>query len=151
VLLFLSARAADYITALLLYRYSEVFFVKHELNRSLVLALRTGYFVEFAVREILWFLMVLGGLRTSLLLSKRMRGLIWQVLVEVFSYAFLMSLGVSLCGVTANMMCMIYVFFGMRHPLEFGFRGWPPRLGEIVFPFLSGQMPYELRRLILGR
>ncbi len=138
VLLFLGVRAADYTTALLLYRCSEVFFLRHELNRTLVAALQTGSFLDIAVREALWFSVVVGGWRVSPVLSGWLGERVSRVLVEVFSHAFLLSLGASLCGVTGNVLCVTYVLLGMRHPLEYGFKPDPPRLGEtILAPFLS--------------
>jgi len=95
-LLFLSVRAADYMTALLLYRCSEVFFVRHELNMSLVLALQGGSYFDLAVKEAVWFSVVVSGLRASLLSSRWVGKPVSRVLVEVFSCAFLLSLGISL-------------------------------------------------------
>ena len=121
LLLFLSVRVADYITALLLYQCSKVLFLGRELNMSLVLALQTGNYSALVVREVVWFFMVVGGLRASLHSSRWVGKPVSRVLIEIFSCAFLLSLGISFCGVTENTLCIAYVLLGMKHPLEYGF------------------------------
>jgi len=138
VLLFLGMRVADYATALLLYRCNAAFFLRHELNRSLVLALQTGFYTDLIARETLWFMLVIGGLRASIYSSRWISVAVSRILVESFSYILLLSLGIGFCGVTANIMCIVYVLLGLKHPLESGFRDGPPRLGEAVSPLLFG-------------